>query len=111
MKKIFSGMYYGWLCVALIVALYQLSMAFHLVWLGVLVVVAAPLLNKVWCYDSGESINQKVRFPKVSLLIMVGMAWVLLTLPERGWPLWLALGGLGGFLLHTYWAVDTDAHH
>lgn len=108
MKKLFSAMFYLWLAIALMVALYQLWSDFYLVWLGVLLVAVAPLLNSVWCYDSGESINHKVKFPKVSLLVMVGMAWVLLTLPERGWPLWLALGGLGGFLLHTYWAGDAD---
>ena len=107
MKKIFSVIFYSWLLVALATVLYHFVTAFHLVWLGVLLVVLAPLLNTIWAYDHVES-NTKVRFPKVSLLVMIGVAWVLLTLPERGWPLWFALGGLGGFLLHAYWVKDTE---
>ena len=74
--------------------------------MAVLLVAVAPLVNKFWSYDSGESIHDKVKSPKVSLLVMIGVAWVLLTFPETGWSLWFALGGLGVFLLHTYWAAD-----
>lgn len=107
MKKLFSFIFYVWISVASVMALYSLVVSFHVVWLGVLLVAVAPLLNRLWPYDSGESIHHKVKSPRVSLLVMVGVAWVLLTLPERGWPLWFALGGLGGFLLHTYWANTT----
>lgn len=77
-------------------------------WVGVLLAALAPLVNRFWTYDDGSSMSTKVRLPKVSLLVMLGVAWVLLTVPERGWPLWLLLGILGGFLLNTYWAVADD---
>ena len=87
----------------MVVAIYSILVVFHMVWLGVILVVLPPILNNVWPYDRDGSINAKVQLPKVSLVVMIGVAWVLLTLSERGWPLWFALGGLGGFLLHTYW--------
>tara|TARA_R110001592_G_scaffold309760_1_gene584209 strand:- start:47916 stop:48245 length:330 start_codon:yes stop_codon:yes gene_type:complete len=106
MKKIFSVVFYTWLLIALVTALYNIVTVFHLVWLGVLLVALAPLCQVLWPYDTGNSMNAKVQLPKVSLLVMIGVAWVLLTLPERGWSLWLVLGGLGGFLLHSYWVMD-----
>ena len=104
MKKVFSIVFFCWLSVALVAAIYSIVVAFHMVWIGVVLVALPPLLNNVWRYDRGDSINAKVQLPKVSLVVMLGVAWVLLTLSDRGWPLWFALGGLGGFLLHTYWA-------
>ena len=103
MKKVFSVVFFGWLSVALAVAIYNIAMAFDLVWIGVVLVALPPILNNVWPYDRVGSTNAKVQSPKVSFVVMLGMAWVLLTLSERGWPLWFALGGLGGFLLYTYW--------
>jgi hypothetical protein len=108
MKKIFSVFFYSWLLIALVAALYNIVTAFHLVWLGVLLVALAPLSNIFWSYDRGDSMNAKVQLPIVSLLVVIGVAWVLLTLPERGWPLWLVLGGLGSFLLHSYWVMNTS---
>ena len=104
MKKVFSVVFFGWLSVALAVAIYSIVVAFDLVWIGVIIVVLPPIFNNVCPYHRGGSINAKVPLPKVFLVVMLGVAWVLLTLSERGWPLWFALGGLGGFLLHTYWA-------
>lgn len=103
MKKVFSVVFFSWLSVALAVAIYSIVMAFDLVWIGVILVVLPPIINNIWPCDRGGSINAKVQLPKVSLVVMLGVAWVLLTLSERGWSLWFALGGLGGFLLHTYW--------
>jgi hypothetical protein len=103
MKKVFSIIFYSWLLAATAASLYTLFVAFHLVWIGVLLVVTPPLINTLWPYDNQGLVNTKVLLPKVSLLVMIGIAWVFLTLPERGWALWFALGGLGGFLLNTYW--------
>lgn len=103
MKKIFSLIVYSWLFAAVVASIYHLSIA-QWVWFGVLMVALPPLVNVICPYDNNASLNTKVQLPKVSLLVMIGMAWVFLTLPERGWALWFALGGLGGFLLNTYWA-------
>lgn len=118
MKKLFSITFYAWLMASLGCALVYNVMFYSATsfggadfdksWLGVLLAALAPLVNRFWAYDDGSSMSAKVRLPKVSLLVMLGVAWVLLTVPERGWPLWLLLGILGGFLLHTYWAVADD---
>lgn len=106
MKKIFSIIFYGWLLVTVVSSLYIMFVKFHMVWIGVLLIAIAPLINTLWHYDNQGSVNTKVQLPKVSLMVMIGVAWVFLTLPERGWALWFSLGGLGGFLLNTYWAED-----
>jgi hypothetical protein len=113
MKKLFSVIFYVWLIAALCSTLFYCATnlgveVFDIAWLGVLLAALAPLVNRFWTYDDGSSMSAKVRLPKVSLLVMLGVAWVLLTVPERGWPLWLILGILGGFLLNTYWAVVDD---
>lgn len=121
MKKLFSIAFYSWLvaalCVALLAGLVNMGLTgleadlehgFDIAWLGVIVAALAPLVNKFWIYDDDTSVNAKVHLPKVSLLVMIGVAWVLLTVPERGWPIWFVLGILGGFLLNTYWAALGD---
>ena len=121
MKKLFSTAFYSWLFVALCFALFSclinagrvglsvhVDQGFDVAWFGVLLAALAPLLNKLWVYDNDDSINTNVRLPKVSLLVMMGVAWVLLTISDRGWPLWFVLGILGGFLLNTYWATLVD---
>lgn len=77
---------------------------FDIAWLGVLLAALAPLINWRWPYDDGLSMSDKVKLPKVSLLVMLGVAWVLLTVSDRGWSLWWVLGILGGFMLNTYWS-------
>ncbi|MEH6529341.1 MAG: hypothetical protein V7718_05295 [Porticoccus sp.] len=118
MKQLFSIFFYVLLVAALGSTVFYSVMfysatnvdinAFDVAWLGVLLAALAPLVNRLWPYDDGSSQNTKVKLPKVSLLVMIGVAWVLLTVAERGWPLWLILGVLGGFLLNTYWAVAGD---
>ncbi len=118
MKKLFSIIFYAWLTASLGCALIYSAMFYSTTsfgganfdksWLGVLLAALAPLVNRFWLYDDGSSTSDKVRLPKVSLLVMLGVAWVLLTVSERGWPLWLVLGILGGFLLNTYWAAVGD---
>ena len=106
MKKAVSAVYFSWLMVALLVTLCMLVIQPSLVWLGVFAASAPPLLNVFWRFDDGRSPSSKARYPKLSLLTMLGVAWVLLTVPEPGLPLWLALGCLAGLLLHGYWAVE-----
>lgn len=108
MKKMFSIIFYSWLSVAIISSIYNLFLAFHIVWIGVLFVAIPPLVNRLWPFDNRASLNTKVLLPKVSLLVMIGVAWVFLTLSERGWALWFSLGGLGGFLLNTYWVNNRN---
>ncbi|MCV6605945.1 MAG: hypothetical protein OIF34_11610 [Porticoccaceae bacterium] len=76
-------------------------------WFGPLVAGLAPMVNLVFPYDKKNSPHHKVKLPMVSLLVMLSVALVLLTVPERGLALWLTLGCLGGFLLDTYWARES----
>jgi len=110
MKRWFSRGFMGWILFSALFALVAVVREFSLPWLGVLLASVPPLVNRVFPFDRGISLNSKLRRPLVSLLVMLGVAWVLLTVPERGWPLWLVLGTLGSFLLNTYWAnADDDA--
>ncbi|WP_438951998.1 hypothetical protein [Porticoccus sp.] len=104
MKKLFSLFFFTWSAIALLASLVGLFVLRDIVWLGVLFSSGAPLLNRIRPYDDGYSVNRKLRQPLVSLLVMSGVAWVLLTVPGGEWSLWLVLGVLGGFLLNTYWA-------
>jgi len=108
MKKFFSLFFYTWSTVAFLASLAGLFVARDIVWLGVLLSSGAPLLNRIRPYDNSYSINRKLRQPLVSLFVMLGVAWVLLTVPGGEWSLWLVLGVLGGFLLNTYWACVDD---
>ncbi|WP_461481729.1 hypothetical protein [Porticoccus sp.] len=111
LKRTCGMLFLGWMGFSAAFALWSLAAQFAWPWLGVLLAASAPLVNHFWPYDRGRSMNMKVRLPLVSLLVMIGVAWVLLTVPERGRPLWLLLGTLGSFLLHTYWAGGDDARH
>lgn len=108
MKKLFSLCFYSWSTIAFLASPMGLFVSGDIVWLGVLLSSGAPLLNRIRPYDNGYSINRKLRQPLVSLFVMSGVAWVLLTVSGGEWPLWLVLGVLGGFLLNTYWASVDD---
>ena len=108
MKRCCSFLFFGWMVFAVVFALWSLVEQFAFPWLGVLLAAGAPLVNHFYPYDRDRSMNMKVHLPLVSLFVMLGVAWVLLTIPERGWPLWLVLGTLGSFLLNTYW-LGTDS--
>ncbi len=103
-KTLFSSAYLALVSVATAVALGFLLLDFQLVWPGVLLTCLPPLVQRFYPFDTGPQIHHKVRLPRVSLLVLLGVAWVLLTVSEYGLPLWLTLGCLGGFLLNTYWA-------
>ena len=111
MKNVFSTVYHGWLVVSFCAAVYAITTEFALGWLGVLLCSAPPLINRLWCFDNGDSPAHKTRYPRLSLLMLAGVAWVLLTVDERAWMLWFALGCLGGFLLYSYWATDNEDSH
>lgn len=108
MKRLCSKLFALWMGFSLGFSLWAMVQDFALPWLGVALSAAAPLVNRLWPFDRGFSLNMKVKMPLVSLFVMLGVAWVLLTVPERGWPLWLVLGTLGSFLLDTYWASSDD---
>jgi hypothetical protein len=104
LKIIFHICFIVWSLMSLTVSALQLFNDPAIYWLAVLVAALAPLLNMVLPYDSIDSLHQKVKLPKVSLIVMLSLAVVLLTIPDRNVALWLMLGCLGGFLLDTYWA-------
>ena len=106
LKLIFRASFIFWAALAVCAAVYFLIVQPAVYWLGPLVSGLAPLVNVVFPYDTKLSPYQKVKLPKVSLLVLLGVALVLLTVPERGPALWLVLGCLGGFLLDTYWARE-----
>lgn len=104
LKLIFRATFVLWAGLALIVSFYLLFTQPAVYWAAVLVAALAPLVNMVFPYDKQISAHHKVKLPKVSLLVLLSLAVVLLTIPERGPALWLVLGCVGGFLLDTYWA-------
>lgn len=105
MKAVFTHLYLVLaLTVSLVAAWWLVVSPLHLTWLGVLLTGIAPLLNRLFPYDQSVSLHHKVKLPRVSALVLIGLAVVLLTVPERGWPIWLALAATGGFLLDSYWA-------
>ena len=106
MKTFFAIAYLALAAVSLVVALVALLGFPALPWFGVLVIALAPLLQQMWPYDRVHVTHHKVRLPKVSLCVMLGLAWVLLTADKGGIALWLTFANLGGFLLHTYWVRD-----
>lgn len=108
MKRLCSWLFLAWMLFSLGFAVVALTREYTLPWLGVILSAGAPLLNRLFPFDRGLSLNMKVKMPLVSLFVMLGVAWVLLTVPERSWPLWLVLGTLGSFLLNTYWADADD---
>ncbi len=106
LKALFSFAYLALAALSLAAALLALPGGGSLPWIGVLVIALAPLVQYIWPYDSVHVTHHKVRLPKVSLCVMLGVAWVLLTADKGATALWLTFANLGGFLLHTYWVRD-----
>lgn len=109
MKTAFNRVYtlLFWLTAAVSLAMLWRSPA--LPWLGILLMSAAPAIHRFRPYDAHLVPHHKVRLPRVSLLVMAGLGWVLVTVTETGWQLWLAFANLGGFLLNTYWATEPSS--
>ena len=94
-----------WLTLA--VSLWMLAANPALPWAGLLVMSVLPALQRLMAFDSLSVPHHKVRLPRVSLGVLLGMGVVLLTVDGGGAALWLALANLGAFLLDTYWARDS----
>ncbi|UTW46269.1 hypothetical protein KFE80_05120 [bacterium SCSIO 12696] len=106
LKMIFRASFIFWALVSVCASAFLLFTQPAIYWAGPLVAGLAPMINLVLPYDTQRSAHHKVKLPRVSLLVMLSVALVLLTIPERGLALWLTLGCLGGFLLDTYWARE-----
>ncbi len=105
MKALFAVAYWCLLLVMLPVSIWQLVSSPAWPWVGPLLVAAAPLCHRLVPCDRLRVPHHKVRLPRISLLVLGGLALVLL-LGEPGAALWWTLAGVGGFLLHTYWVRD-----
>ena len=107
MKKLFHTGFILLLLSAATVASYQLAYAEMAVWLFLLLMSLAPLLQFLFRWDRQPSMSSKLRQPLVSLAVLLGMALLLLTVPAPGLALWLGLAVVGGYLLDTYWDDST----
>ena len=109
MKYFLRFIYQSLNLVALLLSAYFAAYHMQSHWLAVAVIAAAPLLQAITQFDksavSGAS-PTKVKLPLVSLLVMLGSAWLLLSVPEAGLALWLGFACIGGFILNTYWAEE-----
>lgn len=108
MKTVFNKAYGLLVWLTAVVAVTMLLLSPRLPWLGVLLMSAAPAVQQLHPYDAFAVPHHKARLPRVSLLVMAGLGWVLVTVTDRGWELWLAFANLGGFLLNTYWATEPN---
>jgi hypothetical protein len=108
MKYLFSFFYQGLNLVALLLSAYFAAYHMQSHWLAVAVIAVAPLLQAITLFDKSASSAQptKVKLPLVSLLVMLGSAWLLLSVPEAGLALWLGFACIGGFILNTYWVEE-----
>ena len=109
MKYLFSFFYQSLNLVALLVSSYFAAYQMQSYWIAVALIAAAPLLQLVIGFDrsaTSDSPPSKVKLPVVSLWVMLGSAWLLLTVPEPGLALWLGFACIGGFMLNTYWAQE-----
>ena len=109
MKYLFGFLYQGLNFIVLLLSSY--FSAYHLQshWIALAVIAAAPLVQLVSVFDKSSlavssSPSSKVKLPLVSLFVMLGTAWLLLSVPQAGLALWLGFACIGGFILNTYWA-------
>ena len=109
MKYLFSFFYQGLNLVALLLSAYFAAYHMQTHWLALAVIAAAPLLQALTQFDKSalsSAAPTKVKLPLVSLLVMLGSAWLLLSVPEAGLALWLGFTCIGGFILNTYWLKE-----
>lgn len=104
LKRVFS---YSYLVAALLTLLwcaYRGIVAPDTLLLPLILMSAAPLIQRLIPFDDWQVPHHKLRLPRVSFLVLSSMAAILLFGAPETLLLWLALINLGGFLLDTYWA-------
>lgn len=109
MKYLFGFFYQSLNLIVVLVSSYFAAYQMQSYWLAVALIAAAPLLQMMTGFDrftASDSTPSKVKLPVVSLLVMLGSAWLLLTVPQSGLALWLGFACIGGFMLNTYWAQE-----
>lgn len=104
MKRVFSGIYLSFAFLTLVWCLYRGAISPDPLLLPLIVMAAAPLIQRLIPFDDWQVVHHKVRLPRVSLLVLLSMAGLLLFADTSSRVLWLGLANLGGFLLDTYWA-------
>ena len=105
MKKLLAVIYRVFNLLVLLTSSYFAAYQLKSHWLALALMAAAPLLQWMVVYDKSQPSpsHSKIRLPLVSLLMMLGTAWLLLAVPAAGLALWLGFACLGGFILNTYW--------
>jgi len=104
LKKIFSIGYLLGAGLTLLWCLYSGAFDPNPLLVPLLVMAAGPLGHRLIAFDDWQVAHHKVRLPRVSLLVLSGMAVILLFADRNSTILLLALLNLGGFVLDTYWA-------
>lgn len=72
--------------------------------MGLWVASVPMVVNAICPFDQLLSVNGKLRQPLLSLGLMCGLAWVMVSIHEVGLSLWLMLLLVFTFFLYTYWA-------
>ena len=111
MKYLFGFFYQGLNLVVLLLSSYFAAYQMQSHWLALAMISGAPLLQLITVFDRSSIVApsskpNKVKLPLVSLLVMLGTAWLLLSVPQAGVALWLGFACLGGFVLNTYWVEE-----
>lgn len=92
--------------ITLCFAVWLLVQSFSVGACGLLLIAVAPFFQAITGYDVMIVPHHKVRLPKTSFLVLLGLAIILLTVGKSSRTLWLGLINIAGFLLDTYWAKD-----
>jgi len=109
MRYLFSFFYQSLNLIVLLLSAFFAAYHMQSHWLAVAVIAAAPLVQAITLFDKSALSSApptKVKLPLVSLLVMLGSAWLLLSVPEAGLALWLGFACIGGFILNTYWVEE-----
>lgn len=106
LRRFFRWMATALYCVSALLAVWQLVISMQWLWVGVVLIAAAPAAQVMFSFDRLQVPHHKVRLPLVSVLVFAGLALVLLTTAQSDFALWLALANVGVFLLDAYWARD-----
>lgn len=109
MKVLFGVCYQSLNLLVLLLSAYFAAYHMQSHWVAVAIIAAAPLLQAIVVFDksaASNSLSSKVKLPLVTLFIMFGSAWLLLSVPAAGLALWLGFACIGGFILNTYWVEE-----